>query len=152
MVPRVAVEPRHTGETGAWRLDISWSDEATLGARTSRPQSWPKATAAAFGRSGAGETPALPAWPRQTHAWCRVGMFRGGSVFWTAATCRRFPRARRVADPKRPRTAALQGTVLSAQQSEVSSSFRVDQQRSAWFRQRGRHHHWRRRNRTAGWL
>src|SRR4030095_17242145 len=34
-----------------WRLDISWTDEATLGPPMSPPQSWPKATAAAFGRS-----------------------------------------------------------------------------------------------------
>ena len=60
--------------------------------------------------------------------------------------------ATRRAHPKRPRAAALQGAGLSAQQSDVSSSFRVDKQRSAWFRQRGSHNHWRRRNRTAGWL
>ena len=33
-----------------------------------------------------------------------------------------------------------------------SSSFRGDKRRSAWFRQRGSHDRWRRRNRTAGWL
>jgi len=34
-------------KAGIWRLDILWSGEATLGARTSRPQSWPQATGAA---------------------------------------------------------------------------------------------------------
>jgi predicted CXXCH cytochrome family protein len=37
---------------------------SSLGARTSRPQSWPQATAAAFGPSGADGTSALPGWLR----------------------------------------------------------------------------------------
>ena len=60
--------------------------------------------------------------------------------------------ATRRAHPRRPRAVALQGAALLAHQSDVSWPFRVDNQRSPWFRQRGSHNHWRQRNRTAGWL
>src|SRR4030095_10708715 len=74
-----------------WRLDISWTDEATLGPRMSHPQSWPKATAAAFGRSRRARRPrSQGGFVKHTlrlesacsaHEACPCV----GSVLWTAA-------------------------------------------------------------------
>ncbi len=68
--------------------------------RASRPQPCPQATVAASGCAGAGGTPALPG----GFAVCKRPDFRfplsresEDWTFWSAATCRRFPWARRVA-------------------------------------------------------
>ena len=59
--PRISTLSGRTIPTRHERL----IDVATLGARASRPLPWLKATGKRWGHSGAGETPALPAWLRR---------------------------------------------------------------------------------------